>query len=140
MTTQTLKETLKPGDQIIALLDMRYPKHISPEGTMRQHKGDIIMVNSTNLSGITSGCGIHEAVPGSGPRPTKGLGCSFADGTYRLAAPSDPGFMATKEQWREELLRPLKRERLHSTLLAVLASGLGGLAIYFWAQCALLWP
>lgn len=129
----SLKESLKPGDQIIALTDAYYPEHISPERTIRQHKGDIIMVNSTNLSDITSGCGIHEAVPGSGPRPSKGLGCSFQDGTYRLATPSDPGFMATKEQWREELLRPLKRERLHSLAMAVLAAVLFGLDIYQWA-------
>lgn len=110
MEADTMKMSLKPGDQIIALEDARYDT--APE-KYSQRKGNIMMVNNPAMYGHVGGCGIYQP---NGPEPgemaSRGLGAMMKDGTYRLATPDDPGYMATREEWNDHLRGELRRERL----------------------------
>lgn len=96
--SKELQTVLKPGDQIIATEDAYFPPHIATPPKLSQRKGDIIMVNNPRIGGdIVSGTGLN-GVSYNG-RKCLGLGGSLRVGTFRLATPDDPGFMATREQW-----------------------------------------
>jgi hypothetical protein len=98
---------LKPGDLIVAT-EISHYTHAGAEGKQSQWVGDMIMVNNPRISGMVGGTGIHDG-PGKrepGDRPSLGLGCSLHAGTYRLATPDDPGFMATREVWEKHLTTP----------------------------------
>ena len=107
-----LKSQLRPGDQIIAIADARFPKHISPEQHYSQRVGDIIMVNNaTGYKNMVGGTGITGADYKG--RPCLGLGSSLDDGTYRRATPDDKGYLATREQWhaiKDAEIKQLKSE------------------------------
>jgi hypothetical protein len=110
---------LKPGDLIVATKISHYT-HAGAEGQQSQWVGDMIMVNNPRSNGTVGGTGIHDG-PGKrepGERPSLGLGTSLHAGTYRLATPDDPGFMATREVWHGHkanvatLTAELNRERI----------------------------
>lgn len=109
---EALRDSLRPGDQIIATEDRRFPKQFSPEGHYSQRVGDILMVNNPRIGNLVGGTGIR----GVGPTglDSKGLGVSFEVGTFRLATPDDPGYMATKDQWHQILQEELSRA--HATV------------------------
>ncbi len=79
-----LKDKLRPGDQIIAIKDVRFSKHISKEEHHSQRVGDIIMVNNPRIGNSVGGTGINGTSYNG--RPNIGLGTSFEDGTYRRSA------------------------------------------------------
>lgn len=98
---------LKPGDLIVATAISHYT-HAGDEGKQSQWVGDMIMVNNPRSNGSVGGTGIHDG-PGKrepGERPSLGLGTSLHAGTYRLATPDDPGFIATKAVWEKHLTTP----------------------------------
>lgn len=115
----TLKQRLKVGDQIIATEDARFDKSISPTEEYSQRVGHIIRVNNPNMNGITGGHGIY-GLSYTG-RSILGYGSSLKDGTYRLATPDDPGYMATREQWFDILNQQIKSERRQSFWFGVIA-------------------
>lgn len=98
---------LKPGDLIVAT-EISHYTHAGAEGKQSQWVGDIVMVNSQLKNGFVGGTGIYDG-PGKrdqSERPSLGLGTSLNAGTYRLATPDDPGFMATKDVWEKHLVTP----------------------------------
>lgn len=98
--SKELQEALKPGEQIIAIEDAYFPPHIATPPKLSQRKGDIIMVNNPRVGcDIVSGTGLNGVAHNG--RECIGLGGSLRVGTFRLATPDDPGFMATREQWEQ---------------------------------------
>lgn len=98
--SKELQAVLKPGDQIIAIEDAYFPPHIATPPKLSQRKGDIIMVNNPRVGcDIVSGTGLNGVAYNG--RECIGLGGSLRVGTFRLATPDDPGFMATREQWEQ---------------------------------------
>uniref|UniRef100_A0AAU6W3C6 Uncharacterized protein n=1 Tax=Pseudomonas phage Cygsa01 TaxID=3138529 RepID=A0AAU6W3C6_9VIRU len=118
-----LKESLKAGDQIIALEDAFYDN-----GKHSQRRGDVAMVNNPRMNGIVGCHGLTgEAYNGS---PLKGLGTALNDGTYRRATPDDPGYHGTIEEFELYLSGQLKWERRQSFWFGVVAlMALGALAL-----------
>lgn len=119
-----LKNQLRIGDQIIAVADARFPKHISLEQHYSQRVGDIIMVNNPRIVGMVGGTGITGTSYNG--RPCLGLGSSLRDGTYRRATPDDKGYLATREQWHAIKDKEIKR----------LKSELWGKKMDFWLSFA----
>lgn len=110
-----LQAVLKPGDQIIAIEDAYFPPHIATPPKLSQRKGDIIMVNNPRVGcDIVSGTGLNGVAHNW--RECLGLGGSLRVGTFRLATPDDPGFMATREQWGQ--LKDAEINRLRAILFA----------------------
>lgn len=127
--SKELQSKLKPGDQIIATQDRRYPKHISPDENFSQRVGDILMVNNPNGNNRVGGTGL-TGVAYNG-RPNIGLGGSFEVGTFRLATPADPGYLGTREQWHPVLNAEIRKLRVTVFWLgAALATCLGVLTAY----------
>lgn len=129
----TEAQQLKPGDLIVATAISHYT-HAGAEGKQSQWVGDMIMVNNPRLGGSVGGTGIYDG-PGKrepGDRPSLGLGCSLHAGTYRLATPDDPGFMATKDVWHATLTAELNRERIQCFAwgaIAIMALGFAALVL-----------
>ena len=121
---------LKPGDLIVATKISHYT-HAGAEGKQSQWVGDMIMVNGQSPDGYVRGTGLYDG-PGKRPtqeRPSLGLGTSLHAGTYRLATPRDPGYMATREQWANIHAVEVKQLRLESFVWGVIAIiSLGALA------------
>jgi hypothetical protein len=125
---QWLKGQLKVGDQIIAIEDARFPKHISPTEEYSQRVGHIIRVNNPKMNGITGGHGIY-GMSHTG-RSILGYGSSLNDGTYRRATHDDVGYMDTREGWIKVLGDEAKWERRQSFWFGVVAlMALGALAL-----------
>jgi hypothetical protein len=98
--SKELQKILKPGDQIIAIEDARFPAHISKERHYSQRIGDILMVNNPRAWSNSVG-GTHLNGHSYDGRPSIGLGGLLNIGTFRMATPDDPGFMATRAQWAD---------------------------------------
>lgn len=114
--SKELQAILKPGDQIIATEDSYFPPHIATPPKLSQRKGDIIMVNNPRVGcDIVSGTGLNGVAYNG--RECIGLGGSLRVGTFRLATPDDPGFMATREQWDE--FRDAEINRLRAMVVAL---------------------
>lgn len=112
---EELRSQLRPGDQIIATKDCRYPKHISPDENYSQRVGDIIMVNNPNIGDAVGGTGLNGTAYNG--RRQIGLGCSLKVGTFRRATPDDPGFLATREQWHSIKNAEIRKLRVRVLLL-----------------------
>ena len=121
---------LKPGDLIVATKISHY-MHAGAEGKQSQWVGDLIMVNNPRSDGSVGGTGLYDG-PGKrqpGERPSLGLGTSLHAGTYRLATPDDPGYVATREQWANIHAVEVKQLRLESFIWGIIAIlSLGALA------------
>lgn len=118
--SKELQAVLKPGDQIIAIEDAYFPPHIATPPKLSQRKGDIIMVNNARVGcDIVSGTGLNGVAYNG--RECIGLGGSLRVGTFRLATPDDPGFMATREQWEGFKDAEISRLRAKVAFLLVVA-------------------
>jgi hypothetical protein len=147
-----LQLILKAGDQIIATEDayFDYNEEVKAKRLLSQRKGDIIMVNNpmvtrnangviTSIGDKVNGNGIYDGGRRpKGERPNKGLGCGLKVGTFRMAESTDPGYMATREEWHAHLLAEIdgmrakiKAERLNSFVSAALALASFGLWLMF---------
>jgi hypothetical protein len=143
--SRELQLILKAGDQIIATEDayFDYNEEVKAKRLLSQRKGDIIMVNNpmvtrnangviTSIGDKVNGNGIYDGGGRpKGERPNKGLGCGLKVGTFRMATPDDPGYMATREQWDGHLSQRLKSERRQAFVAtALLLLTLGLIAIH----------
>lgn len=123
-----LKQSLKVGEQIIAIADARFSADINPDRPYSQRVGDIIMVNNPKIIGMVGGNGVKgHSYTG---RSILGLGSSLNDGTYRRATPDDEGYLATKEQWHGHLHDKIKRLTLKGFITESLLICLAGLSLY----------
>lgn len=121
---------LKPGDLIVATKISHYT-HAGAEGKQSQWVGDLIMVNNPRSDGSVGGTGLYDGPGKRQPceRPSLGLGTSLHAGTYRLATPEDPGYVATRDQWANIHAVEVKQLRLESFIWGVIAIiSLGALA------------
>lgn len=121
---------VKVGDQVIALEDAYFPLSISKTPKRSQAKGELLLVNTFHRGGGVSGAGLNRVPRTLRNRPNMGLGCSFQAGTYRLATPEDPGYLATREQWHAVKDAECRRLRFESFAWSVVALlSLGALAL-----------
>lgn len=137
--SRELQLKLKAGDQIIAtdIAFYDYNEEIKKQRKQSQWVGDIMMVNNprvtrdkdgnvTHASDIVSGHGLNREPRTTGERPNLGLGTSLKVGTFRMATPDDPGFVATREQWyafKDAEIRKLRIESFVYGVIAILALG-----------------
>ncbi len=140
--SKELQEQLKPGDQIIATEDVFYQSIKGADGSLvaAQRKGDILLVNNTAIRRNKDGVVTYAGTEVGGVRTFEsskhdgrsgiGLGASFRVGTFRLATPDDPGYLATRDQWSSIKDMKVLRMRCESFLWGTLAFlSLGALAL-----------
>lgn len=125
--SRALSMTLKEGDQAVATTISHFT-HKGAEGKQSQWVGDLVLVNSVRPHGVL-GTVLHR---GQGNPHTGAIGkaTSLCAGTFRMATPDDPGYMATREQWMGHADREFARLRAESMAWAVIALlSLGALAM-----------
>lgn len=134
--SRELQLKLKNGDQIIATAIAFYDHAPHKQS---QYIGDLLMVNNPHVSRNLETGEVRAAdfvsgdllnnLPGSS-RNRIGLCSSLNVGTFRLATPDDPGYMATREQWcaiKDREIRDLRVGLFVWGVMAILA--LGALAL-----------
>lgn len=127
--SKELQAILQPGDQIIATEDayFDYNEEVKKKHLYSQQVGDIIMVNNPRMGDSVGGTGLNGTAYNG--RKCLGLGGLLKVGTFRMATPDDPGYMATKEQWHSikddkisDLSNRLMTHRVMSVCCLVMAA------------------
>jgi hypothetical protein len=140
--SKELQLKLTNGVQIIAtdIAFYDYSEEIRKQRKQSQHVGDLLMVNNPRVArNKDTGEVLHAAdivsgellnnLPGES-RNRIGLGGSLKVGTFRLATPDDPGYMATREQWADFKDSQIFKLRCESFVFGVTAIlTLGALAL-----------